>query len=241
VPYAEVVAQAEDLRRRALDAGALRGVAFAAALIGEATLLMGDVDRAERELEEAVELHRDIDASAGEALCLQRLAEVHLARGDRDGARQLLLRALPLARWSLVSVHLMQRLWGTMIACAPDPQAARLVVDQAEEIVAEIDSCMLCDVMLAVPAAIACADVGDVDRARGYIDAAERSAARWAGTAWRAAVIEARAHLARAEGDRAEFLRLSEVAAGLFEAAGQVRDVERCRATARESSLTAGA
>ena len=30
--------------------GALRGVAFATALIGEAALLMGDLDRAEREL-----------------------------------------------------------------------------------------------------------------------------------------------------------------------------------------------
>ena len=227
VPYADVIAQAEDLRRKALDAGALRGVAFAAALVGEARLLMGDLDAAERELAEAAELHRDIDAPAGEALCLQRLAEVRLARGDRDGAQALLDRALPLARWSLVSMHLMQRLYGTMINCAPDPIAARRVVDQAEAVIAETDSCMLCDVMFAVPAAIACADVGDLDRARSYLATADASAARWAGTAWQAAALEARAHLARAEGQEAEYVSLLARAGGLFERAGHARDAAR--------------
>ena len=95
MPYAEVIAETEDLRRRAAQAGALRGVAFATALIGEAALLMGDLDRAERELLEAVDLHRDIDAPAGEAHSLQRLAEVRLAQGDREEAQRLLQRALP--------------------------------------------------------------------------------------------------------------------------------------------------
>ena len=230
VRYAEVISQAEDLRRRALEAGALRGVAFASALIGEAALLMGDLDRAERELEEALEQHRDVDASSGEALCLQRLAEVRLERGDRAGARVLLDQALPLARWSLVSKHLMQRLYGTMIACADDPQAAMRVVEQAEAVVAETDRCLLCDVMLAVPAAIACADVGEVDRARRHLVVAEQSAAHWAGTAWRAAVLEAQAHLARAERDEAESRRLFGVAADQFERAGHVRAAARCRA-----------
>ena len=80
-PYDEVIELAGGLRRRAQQHGALRGVAFATALIGEAALLKGDLDLAERELREAVDLHRDVDASAGEAHCLQRLAEVRLARG----------------------------------------------------------------------------------------------------------------------------------------------------------------
>ena len=79
---------AEELRPPGRQVGALRGVAFATSLLGEAALLMGDLDRAERELQEAVDLHRDVDAPAGEAHSLQRLAEVRLARGDRDGARR---------------------------------------------------------------------------------------------------------------------------------------------------------
>ena len=50
VPYDEVIELAEGLRVRAQRHGALRGVAFATALIGEAALLKGDLDVAEREL-----------------------------------------------------------------------------------------------------------------------------------------------------------------------------------------------
>ncbi len=132
VPYSEVIALAEELRGRAEHAGALRGVAFATALIGEAALLMGDLPRAARELEEALDLHRDTDAPAGEAHSLQRLAEVRLAQGDRAEAQRLLQRALPLARWSVIRMHLLQRVYGTMIAAAPDPLAAAAVVDRAE-------------------------------------------------------------------------------------------------------------
>ena len=125
IPYDEVIELAGGLRRRAEQYGALRGVAFAKALIGEAALLKGDLELAERELEEAAALHHDVDASAGEALCLQRLAEVRLAHGDRAEAVALLQRALPLARWSVVSLHLIQRIYGTLIATADSPTAAR--------------------------------------------------------------------------------------------------------------------
>jgi DNA-binding SARP family transcriptional activator/tetratricopeptide (TPR) repeat protein len=230
VPYAEVIEQAEALRRRALHYGALRGVAFATALIGESALLMGDLDLAERELREAIDLHRDADASAGEAHSLQRLAEVRLARGDRAEARQLLQRALPLARWSVMSMHLLQRIYGTMIAAAPDAWAARAVVDKAEATLGETDECPFCDVMLAVPATIACADVHDLEGARRHLEVAEASAARWEGSAWNAAVLEARAHVARAEGRADESRAMLLEAERLFEASGHPLDAERCSA-----------
>jgi tetratricopeptide (TPR) repeat protein len=228
VPYAEVIEETEELRRRAANAGALRGVAFATSLIGEAALLMGDLDRAERELVEAVDLHRDIDAPAGEAHGLQRLAEVRLAQGDREEAQRLLQRALPLARWSVMSLHLLQRIYGSMIVAAPDPVAARAAVDLAEDTMGEADECLMCSVMLEVPATIACADTGDLDGARRHLALAELSAARWEGSAWNAAVLEARAHLARAEGRPEEFVALSARAAELFHAAGQPLDAVRC-------------
>ena len=234
VPYAEVIEQAEVLRRRASHFGALRGVAFATALIGEAALLMGDLDKAEHELREALDLHRDTDASAGEAHSLQRLAEVHLARGDRDEAQALLVRALPLARWSVMSKHLLQRIYGSMIAAAPDPWAARAVVDKAEATLGETDACPFCDVMFEVPASIACAEVGDVEAARTHLAAAEASAARWEGGAWPAAVLEARAHLARAEGRAEDFDAMIVEAARLFVAAGQPLDGQRCEEARRD-------
>jgi tetratricopeptide (TPR) repeat protein len=230
VPYPEVIADTEELRRRATRAGALRGVAFATALIGEAALLMGDLDRAERELTEALDLHRDIDAPAGEAHCLQRLAEVRLARGEREEATRLLARALPLGRFTVIGLHLLQRVYGSMIAAAPDAEAARAVVDQAVATMGETDHCPFCDVMLAVPAAMACADVGDLDDARHWVGVAEESAARWEGSAWTAAVAEARAHVAAAEGRPTDATALLGVARDLYAAAGQPLHAARCEA-----------
>ena len=228
VPYEEVIAESEDLLRHSERAGALRGVAFARALMGEAALLMGDLARAERELMEAIDLHREIDAPAGEAHSLQRLAEVRLEQGKQEEARTLLERALPLARWSVIASHLMQRIYGTMILAAPDPQAARALVDQAEATLGQNDRCSFCLVMLAVPAAIACAEVGDLEQARDYATRAEYSAGRWPGTAWAAAAQEARAHIARAEGDPGECERLLSAAAEGFRSADQPADAARC-------------
>ena len=57
---------------------------------------------------------------------------------------------------------------------------------------------------------------------------------RWEGTAWDAAVAEARAHLARADGRREESERWIETAATRFTTAGQPLDAERCARTAAE-------
>jgi DNA-binding SARP family transcriptional activator/tetratricopeptide (TPR) repeat protein len=229
-PYAEVLDLADALRESARRSGVLPAVAFATALRGEAALLSGDLALAETELTEAAQLHVDIGSTAGEAHCLQRLAEVRLAQGDGAEARRLLQRALPLARWSSFALHLMQRVYGTMIRAAPDEAAARAVVDQATAALGQEDSCTFCNVMLAVPAAEACANVGDIEDARRHLAMAEKSGALWHGTAWQAAIAEAHAHLHRAEGDDdAAGNRLREAAA-LFAAAGQPLDADRCRA-----------
>ena len=177
-----------------------------------------------------MDLHREIGALGGEAASLQRLAELRLLQGDPAEATRLLRRALLRARWSLMALHLVQRIFGTMILAAPDPQAARAVVDQASEAMATEDSCFFCDIMLAVPAAIACADVGDLDEARRFLAVADRSENLWEGTSWQGAILEARAHLTVAEGDDAAAGAQLDEATRLFEQAGQPLDAARCRA-----------
>lgn len=127
-------------------------------------------------------------------------------------------------------MHLIRRVYGTMIIAADGPDAVRAVVDRARATVSQTGKCFFCEIMLTVPAAIACADVGDVEDAKMYLAAAEDSAELWQGTAWQAAILEARAHLARAEGDEAQAARLLADAAAIFEDAGQPRDAARCRA-----------
>jgi tetratricopeptide (TPR) repeat protein len=230
-PYQAVIDDAEDLLAQAERAGALRGVAFARALIGEAAMLMGDLDRAEQELTEAVALHHDTEAPAGEAHSLQRLAEIRLARGDAAEARRLLQRALPLARWSIMAPHLMHRIYGTMITASPTPEAARATVDQARAALGDRDSCSFCVVMFAVPAAIACAQAKDLEAARELIEVGVMSTNKWPRTAWAAALNEARAHLAIAEGDPSAAAALLDSAVTGFETAGQPVDSARCRRT----------
>jgi len=228
-PYEEVIDLAVSLRRTAARSGAQRAEAFGAALAGEAALLSGRLDLAERHLQEAVELHREVGASAGEAHSLQRLAEARLASGDREGAHALLQRSLRLARWSTLSAHLLQRIYGTMIIAAPDATSARAMVDRAVAETGRDDFCEFCQVMVEVPAAIACAKAGDLEAARIHLTAAERSAGLWDGTSWQAAVTEARAHLAAAEGDGATAAAALDAAARAFEVAGHPLDARRCR------------
>jgi hypothetical protein len=104
-----------------------------------------------------------------------------------------------------------------------------VVVDEAVERLDEAFSCVFCQVMIAVPASIACVEGGRLDEARSWLAQAERSAATWQGTAWQGAVTEARGHLVRAEGDAAAASRLFADAARLFETAGQPLDAQRCR------------
>ena len=229
-PYPEIIAETEQLRVRARQAGALRGVAFATALIGEAALMMGDLGRAETELQEAVELHADIDAIGGQAHSMQRLAEVRLAQGRTDEARLLLEEALLLARWSTIGMHLLQRIFGTLIVSAPDPASARLMVDRAETTLGEPDQCWFCNVMLAVPAAAACARVGDLADAHRFLETAQRSVRHWEGSSWQAAVLEAEATVALAEGDAGRYRRLSREAADAYTGVGQLEDAARCLA-----------
>lgn len=227
--YAEVIRLAAELGRAAAQQGSRPAAGFALTLAGEANLLSGDLDAARQALIESVALHAELGADTGHAHAMQRLADVELALGDRAAAERLCRRALPLARWSPLATHLLQRIYGTLIAAAPDPPAAAATVDESRAVLDGPVACEFCQVMVAVPAAAALAAVGRLDEAHAELEVADQCAARWDGPAWRAAVDEARAMVTRVEGDepRARLL-LTRALAG-FEAAGQPLDVSRCR------------
>ena len=235
--YEEVIRFAASLREAAEKQGTIRGIAFAVVVGGEALLLSGNIDAAVPMLEEAIVLHRQIGANAGESLSLQRLAEAHMYLGNRETAMQLLEESLPLARWSLLSHHLLQRIFGTMIRLADDSQSAMATVQRAEKAIGPADMCPFCTVMIAVPAAIACAGAGEIEAAQFHAMIAQASCEHWPGTAWQGAVAEANAHIAAAQGNSAEAADLFEEAALLYERAGQPLDAERCRAGVPEREL----
>ena len=165
-PYPDVIAFADSLAAEAERLGAARGRAFAVTIRGEAKLLAGQLDEADDDLAAGAELHREIAAATGEAFALQRRAEVALHRGDRDEAVALLDEALAVARESDVGFHLLDRIYGTRIAAARDPASALAALEEAEEAVrGPVETCPGCRITLAVPAAIAAARAGDLERA----------------------------------------------------------------------------
>ncbi len=228
-PYAEVIGLAADLRQNAERSGAKRAIAFAVCVSGEAKLLAGDLDGARQDLEESVGLHRELGADAGTAHSLQRLAEVEVASGHPTEANALLREAAVVARWSPISPHLLQRIYGTLIAAAPDRDAALAAVDEAAVVLDAPSACEFCQVMVEVPATIACADAGRLEDAYRHLERANWSATFWEGTAWRAAIAEAEAAIAIAEGRLSNADELLAQAAVLFDQAGQPLDAARCR------------
>lgn len=238
-PYEDVIAFATDLARRAGEAGAARTEAFAATLLGEAHLLRGDVPLATGHLRAAVARHRTVGVLCGEALTLQRLAEALLAAGDGDGARAALDEAFVAARGSPVGTrHLLDRIHGTAIRAARDASAAVDAVEGADrDLRGPLETCPPCSINLSVPAAIACAAAGDVERAAGYLARSEHVvAAFYPRGGWRAALDEARAAVARSSGDAAGAARLLQQAAEGFERWGQRLDAGRCRLASSELS-----
>jgi hypothetical protein len=233
-PYDDVIAYADSLAAEAERLGAARGRAFALTLRGEAELLAGRLADAERDLACAGELHHAIAAPTGEALTLQRRAEVALHDGRHADTHPLLDDALAVAQESSVQFHLLDRIYGTAISAAPDPDAAMTLVDDAEQAIrGPFETCPGCRITYTAPAAIASARAGDHERAASYADTTATLAdVVMQLPAWDATVEEVRGHLARARGDRHGATDHFRAAARGFDTAAQPLDVARCQALA---------
>ncbi|MBS3910354.1 MAG: hypothetical protein KGZ70_00675, partial [Hydrogenophaga sp.] len=177
-------------------------------------------------------LHRAIGGSVGEALSLQRLAEVALHEGRRDEAQALIDEALDVARQTDIGFHLLDRIYGTRINLhADDPAAALHVMEDASVSVrGPLETCPGCRITFAVPAAIAAARAGELTLASQH----EAQCAYLANVvmrlpAWYAAHDEVRGHLAAARGDSADdAVARFAAAAARFREAGQPLDAARC-------------
>jgi DNA-binding SARP family transcriptional activator/tetratricopeptide (TPR) repeat protein len=230
LPNDEIIAFADALAAEAQRIGAARGEAFAVTLRGEAEILAGELDAAERDFAAGAKLHGRIGAVAGEALSLLGSAQVAIRRGQREQAIPFLTGALLMARESEVGHHTLDRIYGAMIEAATDTGRAVDVVCEAESAIhGPAETCPTCRIAFTVPATIAAARADDLERARRYMGDCERALEIVAlPPAWRAAVEEARGWLARASGRPTDARKHFRSAADGFRVWRQPLDAHRC-------------
>jgi DNA-binding SARP family transcriptional activator/tetratricopeptide (TPR) repeat protein len=228
LPGEEIIAFADELAAEAERLGAARGHAFALTLRGEAEILAGRLDAADRDFADGARLHGRIGAVAGEALSLLGRAQVAIRRGRPEHAGPFLNDGLLMARESEVGHHTLDRIYGAMVEAAGD-RGVDVVRAAESAIQGPAETCPTCRIAFIVPATIAAARAGDLDRGRRYARDCERALEIVAlPPAWHAAVEEAGAWLARAEGRLADAREGFRRAADGFRTWGQPLDERRC-------------
>jgi hypothetical protein len=122
-----------------------------------------------------------------------------------------------------------------MVEAAPTPGRGVDVVCEAESAIqGPAETCPTCRIAFIVPATIAAARSGDLERARRYAHDCERALEIVAlPPAWHAAVEEARGWLDRVDGRPSDARRRFRGAADGFHTWGQPLDARRCAELAR--------
>ncbi len=228
-PYDRVAGFAKRLRAQAHQAGARRGEAFAATVLGETELFTGNLEAARAHLVDAARLSRELGAVGGESLARMRLGEALLHMGDRAGARAQLEEALELAQISPTAEHLVFLVCGVLLQVPDEAAEALVLIERAEALFDPSWVCPFCPTGYHVAAATVCARGGELDRGRDFLERAEYGAGRWRGGPWPAAVAEARAELLLAEGDDYAAADALRRAAEGYAAAGQLLHERRAR------------
>ena len=229
-PYERLAGFAKRLRAQAHQAGARRGEAFAATVLGETELFTGNLEAARAHLLDAARISREVGAVAGESLARTRLGEALIHLGDRAGAQAQLEEALELAHISPIAEHLVFLVCAVLVRVPNDGADALALLERVETLFDPRWVCPFCPTGYYVAATIVCAGAGQLARAREFLERAEFGAARWPAGPWAAALAEARAALLLAGGDQrgaADGLRR---AAEGYDAAGQLLNEKRARA-----------
>ena len=180
-PYDRVAGFAKRLRAQAHQAGARRGEAFAATVLGETELFTDNLEAARAHLLDAARLSREVGAVGGESLARMRLGEALLHLGDRAGARAQLEEALELAHISPLAQHLLFLVYGVLLQVPEEPAEALALIERAETLFDPRWVCQFCPTGYHVAAATVCARAGQLERAREFLERAEHGAARLAG------------------------------------------------------------
>ena len=230
-PYDRVAGFAKRLRAQAHQAGARRGEAFAATVLGETELFTDNLEAARAHLVDAARLSRDVGAVGGESVARMRLGEALLHLGDGPGARAQLEAALELAHISPLAEHLLFLVYGVLLQIPDEGGEALALIERAETLFDPRWVCPFCPTGYHLAATTVCARAGQLERGRQFLERAEHGAGNWPGGSWQAAVAESRAELLLAEGDQPAAVDALRRAAEGYAVAGQLLNERLARET----------
>ena len=230
-PCARVASFAKRLRAEARRAGARRGEAFAATVLGETELLTGDVPRARDLLAEAARLSRQAGTPGAEAVARLRLGQALLHLGDRAAASSQLEEALELAQVPSLASHLVSLVYGVLVRVPADPIEAMRVAERGEQLFDPRWLCPTCPLDYWLGSATACSQAGEPDAAERFVRLMRQANSVWPHGPVRAAVAEAEAHQSLARGAAAEARERFRFALEGYALAGQRLREQRVRAT----------
>jgi tetratricopeptide (TPR) repeat protein len=221
--FESVEGYARRILDRSEDVGAVRAQAFAWCLLGESLLLQARFEESDGCLERSCDLHDSLGSRSG-ALVWQRRAELAACQARYDEMDTYLRRAAGIATVSTMASHLWGRIHATTAFAAVErgePAKAVVAVQSAAAAGARYGDCPTCSALLNPVAAEAFSMLGDTDNARDYSAAADRVAGYFASSAWRAMAETAAGSVSRVGGDRSGARRHFDLAADLYQRAGQ--------------------
>jgi DNA-binding SARP family transcriptional activator len=238
--HQQLGAVARELLAAADHVGSSAGRGLAMLCLGEAALFSGRLDEAERLLTEAERPLVETGTAAGQAIILERLAEIALARGQKWRAGRLLQRAVSVAETSWLSPHLLIRLKRLAVETASTPDQTAEAILERDRTLARSNTCQPCSMGFRAAAAIALAEAGELEQLAqvgARLDEAEHLAGMWSGGPWVATLWEARGVQRRAQGSEDRALAAFSEAAARFADLGRPLDEARCQARRRGASL----
>ncbi len=226
--HEQMGAAAHELLAVAERAGSIAGRGLATLILGEASLFSGRLDDAERLLAGAGQLHDEVGGAAGQVMVIERVAQLALARGQKSQAGRLVEKGSAVAKTSWLAPHLVIRIHALAVEAASSPEQALDAILEGDRALA--GACQPCTIGYRAAAAIALAEMGEVDQVSRRLDEAEHLAGMWNGGPWVAAIWEARGVFRRAQGNADRAAALFAEAAARYAELGRPLDQARCAA-----------
>ena len=211
--------------------GAWRAVALCCCFGGFLQYQLGNWQRAETELREAVALYRDIGSASGEALSLPRLGVLLTARGLLDDAMTAFDAGIFAAERAVMRSHCLTRLYASMARnrlAASDIPAAVQHLQAGNTTALRHGHCVTCDALLlpeAVRVALALGDVAAADLQAQHLEATAR---RFGSHAWQAMACQARGRVLTASHQPELAYQAFREAYHAFSATNIVYEAARC-------------